>query len=49
MNQEEDINVLRAIYESGLKRFFVAKLIVVKIFSILINNELTAVKKIFPP
>ena len=43
--------------ESGLKRVFVAKLFVVKIFLILastssayhINNELTAVKKFPPP
>ncbi len=35
--------------ELGLKRFFIAKLSVVKIFLILINNKLTVVKKISPP
>ena len=44
-----NIQRLSYIYESGLKRLFVAKLFVVKNFSILINNELTAVVKFPPP
>ena len=39
----------KGMYEPALKRLFVAKLFVVKNFSILINIELTVVKKFYPP